>query len=159
MARPQNALRHEDADFSTTAQSISPRLSSTKQKAQDDERYTLIINEMVGLLWSDLQLADAFNANTKGWQIDVAKAIGIDSIQLRRAISHFGTENLEALVNRNPAGDAPIVHGRSKVIPLVASNASCQETAGPCGTGTCNSCHCQSGNCVRPGNPLIKHEI
>lgn len=158
MSLSQTALKKSSSavDFSSTARSVTPSQTHGHQGLSN------IVNEMVGLLWSDQQLADAYNGKKKDWCPKVAEALSIDTLLLRRAISHVGAEKVEALVNRNPAGEAPVVHGAVRMQSQMnqtygcGTNASCQQTSGPCGTSTCGSCFCQSGSCVTPNGQMLK---
>ena len=127
---------------------LTPGRADQQSKLGAEAQY--VINKMVGLLWSDQYLADAFNSKKRGWQSQVSRALSIESRFLRKAIVNFGAENLASLVNKNPAGDAPVVSGTSEFFAQMQwSNQACQETAAACPSGnSCGSCWCTSGTCV-----------
>ena len=115
-----------------------------------------LVNQMVALLWEDQQLCDAFNSKKKGWQSKVAGELSVSPASLTKAIAAVGVKEVETLVNRNPAGDAPVVFGRFKGShptytdncgTTICGTTACQ-TSTPCGTSTCGSCYCQSGQCI-----------
>lgn len=152
MSRHSVALRESDRilEFSNATRNV------TLKHEVNGDQHRDIVNQMIGLLWSNKLLADVYKARGKGWLLKVADALSLDSLTLRRAISYVGADKVDALVNRNPAGDAPVVYGKFRASQQVGNTGTalcdttpCQ-TGTPCGTSTCGSCYCEVSQRVAP---------
>lgn len=140
------------SSFVCNAQNVTPR-------GQYDKAYTAIANQMIGLLWTNQQLADSFQGNKKGWQTEIADALSIDAALLNKAIGFIDPEKIKEMALKNPAGEAPVVLGAKGKLPIQMMNSDV--TCGSCGcnaytAATCGSCGCGTIYCPTPDRPIYR---
>jgi len=124
-----------------------------------------VIPQILEVLWTNQQIADAFLTGKKGWQKSVADELGISAALVTKTVLAFGQEQLKQEVESNPAGIAPAVarpqnnmmtsmtyygcenqtYGCDSPSSRCGTNNTCGTCA--CGTSGCNTAACQSSSC------------
>jgi len=69
---------------------------------------------IVGLLWRNPRIANAFSTKSKGWDMLVSEALGISPALVAETLRAVGERTLTAAVANNPAGE--VMRGRTRAV-------------------------------------------
>src|ERR1700761_5986118 len=97
---------------------------------------TSLIPQIVSMLWSNARLARDFAEKRGGWESNMAQALSATPADIKSAVSGFGREAIQTLVDNNPAGRPPasLKTGREEIQTFGTEYCP---TSGSCPTSYC----------------------